>query len=173
MSFEKALAFTLPAEGGFVDDPDDPGGATNHGITQGTYDRYRTSIDAGLQSVALISDDEVRLIYRDGYWRAGQCDKLREPLDGVHFDDCVNLGATEAARLLQEVVGAAVDGVIGPQTMAKVEEHDPVTLAQALCDRRAEFYRRLVAARPENGKFLKGWLSRVAALRTQTATVIV
>ena len=74
--------------------------------------------------------------------------------------------------MLQEVAGAVADGVIGPRTIAKVEGHDPVTLAQALCDRRAEFYRRLVAARPESAKFLAWWLSRVAALKKQAGPAI-
>jgi lysozyme family protein len=175
MSFEKALALTLDLEGGFVDDPADRGGATNQGITQTTHDRFRASIDALPQSVANITDDEVRRIYYDQYWIPGKCADLREPVDAVHFDSCVNVGVARAARFLQAAVGVAVDGIIGPRTLAAVAARDPAQLAQALCDERAQFYREIVQARPDQLRFLKGWLNRVqmvrASIGTETTTV--
>lgn len=175
MSFTKALSLTLGLEGGFVDDPADRGGATNHGITQATYDNYRASLGISLQPVTNITDDEVERIYHDNYWMPGKCDALPEPIDAVHFDSCVNLGVSRAARLLQSAVGVAADGVIGPQTLAAVAAGDPGELASALCDKRAEFYQQIVQARPDQSRFLKGWLNRVQTVRAnigaETATV--
>jgi lysozyme family protein len=69
----------------------------------------------------------------------------------------------------------AVDGIIGPRTLAAVAVRDPAQLAQALCNERAQFYREIVQARPDQSRFLKGWLNRVQTVRasigTDTATV--
>ena len=67
-AFRAALPFVLRWEGGFVHHPDDPGGATNQGVTQRVYDAWRAGEGLGQRSVRLIDDDEVRAIYETGYW---------------------------------------------------------------------------------------------------------
>ena len=108
-------------------------------------------------------------------WVAGKCADLRELPDAVHFDSCVHVKLARVARLLQAAVGVAVDGVIAPRTLAAVAARDPAQLAQALCNEQAQFYREMVQARPDQSRFLKGWLNRVqtvrASLGTETTTV--
>src|SRR3989442_10698751 len=119
MSFADALQFVLQQEGGFVDNPADPGGATNHGITQATYDRYRAAQGLAPQGVAQITDTEVTEIYQTQYWSVCRCDELERLDVGLGlavFDTAVNSGVREASRMLQRLLGVRADGVIGPQT---------------------------------------------------------
>src|SRR5690554_3243462 len=111
-TFEPALALVLAHEGGYVDHPDDPGGATNKGITQRVYDAWRTSRGRHPRSVAAIRDEEVRAIYREQYWDAVRGDDLPAGIDYCTFDAAVNSGPAQAARWLQRAVGAAPDGIV-------------------------------------------------------------
>lgn len=88
-NFEQALAFVLQEEGGYVDDPHDPGGATNFGITQHTYDAWRTKQGLPLQSVQLISQDEVSTIYKEEYWDANNLEPMPQVWQLFLFDSYV------------------------------------------------------------------------------------
>jgi lysozyme family protein len=126
--FERALDKTLVIEGGFVDDPRDPGGATNAGITQAVYDTYRKSVGAGRQSVSRISDEEKAAIYRGRYWDLVKGDSLPPGVGYVVFDGAVHSGVAQSVRWLQRALGLdRVDGLVGPQTIAAVvavADHD-------------------------------------------------
>jgi lysozyme family protein len=162
--FEKALHFALRWEGGLSDHPDDPGGRTMRGVTQATYDAWRTEQGKSRQDVATITEDEVQTIYRENYWRVAACERLRSALDLVQFDTAVNMGPRRAVRILQSAVGTTVDGVFGPLTQAAC---DACTLPDAItryCDIREGIYRRL-AQRPGQNVFLRGWLNRLDDLR--------
>jgi lysozyme family protein len=163
--FDASLPFILRWEGGFVDHPADPGGATNKGVTQRVYDSWRTRQGQPPRSVRLIEDAEVHAIYESDYWVPPRCDLLSGPLDLVHFDTAVNMGPGRAVRFLQSALRCSVDGDFGPGTKMAVESCDPGDAVLAYCDRREEFYRALVARKPDQGVFLKGWLNRLEALR--------
>src|SRR6266478_3527903 len=94
--FLAVLAFTLKWEGGFVDNPFDPGGATNMGITQAVYDAWRLANGHPTQSVEFISISEVQAIYRQLYWDKALCSLFASPLDAVQFDSAVNFGVRSA-----------------------------------------------------------------------------
>lgn len=166
-AFLAALPFVLRWEGGFVDHPADPGGATNKGVTQRVYDSWRQRQGQPPADVRQITDAEVAAIYADDYWQPPRCELLQQPLDLVQFDTAVNMGVGRAVRFLQAAVGCAVDGGFGPQTRAAVEACDPGAAMIAYCDRREAFYRDLVARRPPMQVFLKGWLNRLNALRSE------
>lgn len=163
MSFEQALSFTLREEGGFVNNPDDDGGATDHGVTQAVYDAYRAAQRQPAQSVALISDAEMEDVYETRYWVPGHCAELPAALGIVHFDWCVNHGPTGAIKTLQEVLGLKegdVDGVFGPVTRAALEGQDTKKLVVAYSHARAAWYSAFAQARPAEAQFLAGWLAR-------------
>lgn len=167
MGFDTALAFVLSREGGYVDDPDDLGGATNKGITQRTYDSFRAMRNLPLRDVQNIPDDDVRTIYRARYWDEGRCEKLPEKLALVHFDACVNHGVTAACRLLQKVVGVAADGIIGHETLAAIEKIDLGIVARYIelyIELREELYDNIVRHKPSQAKFRRGWHNRMVAL---------
>ena len=161
--FARALGHVLDMEGGFTDDPYDPGGPTNRGITLEVYARWRgVTIDATsrarlIDDLKRIPDDVVRSIYEARYWRAGRGSDLPAPLGFFHFDACVNHGVSGAARLLQEALGVSVDGAIGPETLAALKGHAIPTNLEKYADVRRARYRAL----PHFWRFGRGWLNRV------------
>lgn len=159
--FAVCLPLVLKHEGGFVDHPRDPGGATNKGITQKTYDSWRDRKGQPRQSVRSITSDEVAAIYRRDYWDAIKGDDLPAGIDYCVFDFAVNSGIDRASRYLQRAVGAGEDGSIGPATLAKVKATDPARVINTICDQRMAFLRGLKTF----PTFGKGWTARVADVR--------
>jgi lysozyme family protein len=158
-NFEKALALVLEHEGGYVNHPKDPGGATNRGVTQAVYDAYRKVRGRGPQSVKFITYDELRAIYKFQYWDKVHGDFLPIGLDYAVFDFAVNSGVGRASKSLQAVLGVAQDGQIGARTLAAITS--PVKTINALCDRRIGFLRNLRTFMT----FGKGWTRRVKDVR--------
>lgn len=159
LNFESSLKHVLVHEGGYVDHPEDPGGATNKGVTLAVFRRYfgeRTKDD-----LRAITDDQLRHIYKDGYWDKCQCDELPDGVDYVVFDQAVNSGPGRSARWLQGAVGAAVDGAIGPQTVAASTAADAEVVVNTMCDDRLEFLRGLRTW----DTFGRGWAARVGGVR--------
>ena len=155
-TFEKVLQFILKEEGGFVDDPDDPGGRTNYGITQKTYTDWLKKYDRPDRDVKHIDLGDVGLIYKELYWLAGRCDQLPWPISLIHMDGCVNVGPTRAALLLQKAAGVKEDGHIGPQTLGAASRMNPYALIRL----RLRYYRKLTRLR----KFLPQWVARIEHL---------
>lgn len=168
--FPQALPFILDMEGGFVDHPDDRGGATNFGVTQAVYDADRDRRALARQSVRHISEAEVAAIYYRGYWVRGRCDEMPWPLALVHFDGCVNLGTGGAAKVLQRALGVADDGQIGPVTMAAIGRARLDGLVERVLWERLSYYAGICRARPTQRTFLLGWLNRILHLRTRVTT---
>lgn len=169
MKFTDALRFVLAREGGYVNDPDDPGGPTNHGVTQKVYDAYRKDHGLPLRTVRDIAPDEVAHLYDSRYWDPVLGDELLA-LDGnvalQVFDMAVNAGVGRATKLLQRALHVEEDGVLGPATMRALRGADLVVLRDSYWAEREIFYRSLAAQKPVLGKFLKGWLKRAQMART-------
>jgi lysozyme family protein len=164
-AFLNSLDFVLRWEGGFVDDRDDPGGRTNQGVTQKTYDAWRFRHGLDSRDVKLIEPGEVAAIYEADYWIPSRCDLLSRPLDLAQFDTAVNMGVRRSVRILQTVLGCVVDGSFGPKTRTAAAACDMGTTVAAYCQLREKVYRILVERNPKLRKFLKGWLNRLNALR--------
>jgi len=158
--FESSLPLILKHEGGYVNDPDDSGGATNKGITQSVYNRYRLNEKLPVQPVRNIEDGEAEEIYYRNYWLDGKCHKLPVGVNLVHFDFAVNAGIGRAAKTLQKVVGVTDDGLIGPKTIDAVASYAKgiEELIKAYSRAREAFY--VSISKGKNEKFLKGWLIR-------------
>jgi lysozyme family protein len=159
-----ALQFTLKEEGGYVDNPADHGGATNHGVTQATYDAWRDNLKQARQSVKSISDADVQGIYSFMYWIPSHCDALSSALSICQFDWCVNHGAKGATVTLQQALNVTADGAYGPGTAAALAAQDRGTFWQSYNNLRRNWYRAWVQTHPDQGQFLKGWLGRVDRL---------
>jgi lysozyme family protein len=164
-AFAAALPFVLRWEGGFVNHPNDPGGATNKGVTQAVYDAWRRARGAAPQSVKLITDAEVHAIYESNYWLPAHSHDLQAPLDLVQFDTAVNMGVRRAVRFLQHCAGCSVDGAYGNGTAAAVAACDHGQAVVDYCTAREAYYRMLAQNNPKLAVFLNGWLNRVNALR--------
>jgi lysozyme family protein len=171
LSFDKALAFTLQEEGGFVDNPHDSGGATNHGITQSVYDSFRDRTHMPRQSVGLITDTETNTIYDEDYWEPSRAQSMHSPLDVAHFDWSVNHGIQGALKTLQAALGVTPDGIWGAQSASALAISDPVETAQTYNTLRREWYRNRVAQKPDQAVFLNGWLQRVDRLDAYMETL--
>lgn len=162
-SFDRALEFVLRAEGGYVNDPLDRGGATNMGVTQKTYDDYRASKGLKPLPVKQITSLEVEDIYRERYWDVCGCDTLPWPVSLVVFDAAVNHGPSRARQILQAAVKIPVDGIIGPRTRAAIDATPADTLVNSFLWHRLEFYKSISVG--DQQKFLRGWLTRTLHLR--------
>lgn len=165
--FDTALRFVLAHEGGYSDDPNDPGGATNLGITQRVYDAWRDKRRNPRQSVRHITNMEAAGIYRAEYWQPVKGDLLPAAVALSVFDFAVNAGVKQAIETLQREAGVIPDGVIGPKTLAAVRAMDPKELARFICNERMAFYHGIVRRNPSQEKFLRGWTNRVDALRAE------
>lgn len=160
-AFDRALKQTLGFEGGWSNDPDDRGGRTNYGITQKTYDAWRTTTGQTPAYVEAITDEEVRAIYLADYWMPCRCDELPELLALAVFDFAVHSGALNAKLNLQRALGVRADGHIGPVTIASAAATDPRAATLRLLKKRAAFLQECVESRPANVKFLEGWINRL------------
>ena len=159
-NFKNALRFTLKYEGGYVDHPADPGGATNLGITHRTLAAFRGR-SVTKADVRALTHDEAAKIYKLRYWDKIEGDALPLGVDLAVFDYAVNSGPAKAAKALQKIVGVTADGVIGMDTLDAAKARDPSELINAICDERLAFVKRLKTWRA----FGKGWSSRIAAVR--------
>lgn len=159
-NYKPSLALVLAHEGGFVNHPKDPGGATNQGVTQKVYDAYRKVNGLPIQSVKFITSTEVAEIYQKQYWRLVRGDSLPSGLDYAVFDFGVNSGVSRAVRYLQRLVGVEDDGIIGNATLGAVYEaarKDEEKLIVEYCANRLAFLKSL-GTFPTFGK---GWTRRV------------
>lgn len=158
--FDAALAEVLRHEGGYVNHPSDPGGRTNRGVTQRTWEQW-TGKKASEAEMRALTVDQVRPLYRKNYWDEVRGDDLPPALALCVFDFAVNAGPSRAARFLQRMVGASIDGKIGPATIAAVAgytgAHGVAKAVRGYQDARREYYRSL----PTFPTFGKGWLRRV------------
>lgn len=159
-SFAIVLPRVLAHEGGFVNDPDDPGGPTNRGVTQRVYDGYRKRNGLAPRSVRGITAEEIHEIYRDQYWDAVRGDDLPLGLDYAVFDYAVNSGVKRAAQHLQEVLGVNQDGVIGERTLAGAVDRESISLVEQYVERRMKFLRSIKKGGGWK-KYGKGWTRRV------------
>jgi lysozyme family protein len=161
LNYPKALAAVLKHEGGYVNHPADPGGATNKGITQAVYDAYRKRLGLFSRSVKMIDDAELQAIYRKQYWEMIRGDELPTGIDYAVFDFAVNSGVSRAAKYLQMTLGVKADGIIGQITLKAAEEAEPRIIINEICDRRMDFLMGLSTWRV----FGTGWKGRVAGVR--------
>lgn len=162
-NFAKSLAAVLVHEGGYVNDPVDPGGATNKGVTQAVYDSWRVTHGQSVRSVRHIEQAELLGIYKLRYWDQVRGDDLPSGVDYAVFDYAVNSGVSRSSKYLQAVVGVAQDGKIGSQTIAAVKSLSAAIVIDRLCDKRLDFLRGLGTF----WRFGKGWTNRVSHVRKQ------
>lgn len=142
---------------GYVNDPDDAGGETKYGIA--------ANHNPGI-NIATLTLQSSKKIYESKYWIPNHCPDLPYPLNVVHFDAVINNGPVNAAKFIQRALGVKDDGVIGPKTMAAVKA---IVDVKAFCittlEKRDNFFRAIVAAKPKQAKYLNGWLNRTARVR--------
>lgn len=155
-NFDKSLKFVLKHEGGYVDHPKDPGGATNKGVTLYTFKRYINK-NATKQDLKNITDNQISYIYKRHYWDACKCDDLPSGIDYAVFDFAVNSGPRRSIQFSQRVLGVEPDGAVGPITLTAFNSVNVEQFIKKLCDNRLAWLRRLSTWK----YFGKGWTNRV------------
>lgn len=167
---ESAARHILAVEGGYANNKNDPGGATNYGITQRALTSARRSIASLPEDVRGLTAEQALMIYEALYWRPAKCDKLPSPVDLVVFDGCVNCGARQGVKFLQDALnlygcGLAVDGIIGPVTLNALSSvKDMRLLCAVVLWVRTLYYLSLANDKPTMRAFLRGWINRLARL---------
>lgn len=159
--FSDTINRTLAFEGGYVNDPVDPGGETNFGISKRSYPDL---------NIRALTKAEAIEIYRRDYWAKYQFNTLPPAIGGKVFDLGVNMGPGAAIRLLQRAANSVsyknnipVDGKMGPQTVKAVAACDQAELMKALRDFAANRYANIIARNPAMERFRNGWLRRAYA----------
>lgn len=160
-NWEASFAHVMKSEGGYVNDPADPGGETNFGVTKAAWAAYigREVQPGEMKALTL---EEVKPFYKTHYWDANKCDDLPAGVDYAVFDFGVNAGIKRAAKFLQQAVSVTADGSIGQGTLNAVSNFDAGQLIKIFSEVKANFYKELVVKNPAEQKFLHGWLNRVA-----------
>tara|TARA_A100001011_G_scaffold340648_1_gene372951 strand:+ start:473 stop:949 length:477 start_codon:yes stop_codon:yes gene_type:complete len=152
VEFDDIIEVVLHHEGGYVNDPDDPGGETNFGIAK----RSHPDVD-----IANLTKDGAKEIYKEHYWDRNKVESLSEELRHIYFDMCVNQGRGRAVKIMQRAANAkgadlVVDGGMGPKTIAAM---DGVELDRVRAYR-IKYYADLVTRKPDLEKFYFGWFRR-------------
>ena len=154
MEFKDAVKIILKHEGGYVNDPVDPGGETNMGISKRAYPYL---------NIKELTKKDAKDIYFKDYWLKAKCSKLPEELRMIYFDMVVNMGKSRAVKILQKAITAkgvktAVDGGIGPQTISNALKSglEPDRLRSY----RVKYYADLIGRKPKLEKYWFGWYRR-------------
>jgi len=167
--FIKILEHTLSFEGGYSNHPNDPGGATNFGITQKTYNKYLKEHKLDIKDVKEITHDEVSDIYYYDYWLRSRAHEVDSRFSALLFDSSVNCGVKNGSKFLQRTINSLsdekiiVDGRIGPNTMstAKIVKGNIVTVFN---EHRLHYYNLIAKRNPKLKVFLNGWNKRLVMI---------
>jgi len=153
-NFQECLDLVLKSEGGWVNNPADPGGETNLGVTKRVWVEY---VGHPVDSLKKLTKDDVAPLYELKYWRPCYCEVLPRGLDFVVFSMGVNAGPGRSVKLLQSSLGCVPDGVIGPRTRELISASNSTNLIEKFSTVRREYYQSLKTF----PVFGKGWLARV------------
>ena len=178
-NFEYAIEVVLKHEGGWVNNPNDPGGATNYGISLrflvdhpdiGDFD-HDGDVDA--EDIKNMTVDEAKVVYKDLWWdRFHYGDFLRDDVATKCFDTAVNMGQKRAGKFLQQAacnlgVKLTVDGIVGPATRHVINQFaDDESAGKLLAEFRElqkQYYLHLIEINPKLAVFKRGWLNRAAS----------
>ena len=149
MEFEEVIDKVLAHEGGYVNDPDDPGGETNYGISKRAYPNT---------DIKNLTIEGAKFIYKRDYWVKSKANLLPPELRYIHFDTAVNMGRARAAKLLQTSVKSTPDGIIGPNTLKAVEARGSL---RNYAIERFKYYNKIIVNNPTSIKYVRGWFGRV------------
>ncbi len=154
-------SFILKWEGGFVNDPLDRGGATNKGITLGTFRRFYGK-DASAEQLKAITDEQWLTIFRAGYWNPWRADYIaNQSIANIVVDWAWASGTRTSIKQVQRILDVSVDGIVGPKTLAAINSANPRELFDRIRIARLTFVDDIVRRNPTQARFIRGWKNRI------------
>jgi len=168
-NIDKLAPFILRWEGGFVNDPVDKGGATNMGVTIGTwrsvgYDKDGDG-DIDVDDLHLLDkEDVIERVLRPHYWNRWRADEILNQSVANILVDWVWASGTHGIKRPQRILGVTPDGIVGPKTLAAVNSMDPMELHFRIKNDRIKFIDEICQRDPLQERFRKGWMNRINAL---------
>ena len=162
----KLAPFILKWEGGFVNDPDDLGGATNMWVTIGTwkscgYDKDGDG-DIDVDDLHLLTrEDVVNRVLKPHYWDRWKADEIKSQSVANILVDWVWASGAHGIKIPQRLLGVTADGIVGPKTIATVNAKNPRELFDMIKIARFDFIEDICRKRPTNNKFKRGWMNRI------------
>lgn len=184
--FEKAHFFTAQWEGGYVNHVNDPGGATNFGVSLRWLRQEKIDVNEDgvidIKDIKNLTPALAASLFKSKFWDALDLSSLPKYTAIVTYDGAINTGGKQSVKFLQQAVNfflcgrLAVDGLLGQKTIAAVKMVDDYSLAVKQIEFREKFHRALATNSPySDGRdyrpFLKGWLNRCSALHTYLGTI--
>lgn len=164
----KLAPFILQWEGGFVNDPDDLGGATNKGITLSTYEtfcRRKGYPKPTVERLKNIGEAEWMEILKTLYWDRWKADQIVNQSVANILVDWVWASGNHGIKRPQKILGVNIDGIVGSKTLNAVNARDSKELFYAIKADRIKFIEEICISRPANNKFKRGWLNRINAIK--------
>lgn len=167
---EILLPFILRWEGGYVNDPNDRGGATNKGVTLSTwrcvgYDKDGDG-DIDVTDLKQLTDEDVMSrVLKPHYWDRWRADEIESQPVANMLVDWVWCSGAYGIKIPQRILNVKIDGIVGAKTLSAVNDRDPRELYDELREEREEFLRRIVQNNPTQKRFLRGWLNRLEDIR--------
>lgn len=149
MTFDEAFDRLISHEGGYVNDPRDPGGETKYGISKRAYPD---------EDIKNLTRERAKFLYHRDYWKRAKCDEYDIAIGFQLFDAAVNHGIGNASRMVQRAVGVADDGIIGNKTLGAIRAMSANDVLLRFNAERLRFYCNLSTF----DRFGKGWVRRVA-----------
>lgn len=159
MTFDEAFDRLIGFEGGYADDPRDPGGETMWGVTR------RVALQEGYTGIMrVLPRDTAKAIYAKRYWAPVQADTLPDAIRYPVFDAAVNSGVAQSVKWLQRALDIVDDGDLGAVTLAALGACDPERIVARFCGFHLDFLTSL----PTWGAYGRGWVRRVASILQET-----
>lgn len=148
-------------EGGFSNNPNDSGGATNKGVTLATFRQFYGQ-NKTVNDLKAITDAQWLNIFLSGYWNKVRATEIKnQSIANIIVDWAWASGPDTAARKVQKIVGVDVDGIVGPKTLSAINAYNPQQLFDKIKAARIAFVENLVKQRPKDLTFLQGWKNRI------------
>lgn len=164
----KLIPFIRKWEGGFVDDPDDPGGATNMGVTIGTYEMYckkKGYPQPTVEKLKNLKESDMVDILKTMYWDKFKADEIRSQSVANICVDWIWLSGITAIKRVQRVLSVKQDGVVGPVTLAAINSISALPLFGMIKGERKRHIEEMCRKNPKKKKFRNGWLNRLNDLQ--------
>lgn len=167
-SFDLAIPIVLRHEGGLVENSNDPGGITNHGVSlrwlksKGLAGDLNHDGDVNAEDIKIMTVDQAAQFYKKFWWDAYGYGNFNAQMTAAKiFDTAVNVGPLRAHRWAQQVVGVnPMDGILGPRSFGEINAAPSLKFITDYQNVQAAFYRAIVASNPARQQFLQGWLNR-------------